>query len=140
MAEALLRKRIAEKVGCKPEELEERGIMVMSAGIAATPGVRPAAEAVGAMKQRGLDLSMHESQPLTDRLVRFADLILTMTRSHRDAIVSSFPDAAARTHILSRNRGDISDPIGGTPELYHRCAEQIDGYLENWMEDLDFEE
>ncbi|MBC7854294.1 MAG: threonylcarbamoyl-AMP synthase, partial [Pirellulaceae bacterium] len=60
MAEALLRKRIAEKLGCTTEELEERGVMVMSAGIAASPGVRPAAEAVGAMKQRGLDLSMHE--------------------------------------------------------------------------------
>jgi tRNA threonylcarbamoyl adenosine modification protein (Sua5/YciO/YrdC/YwlC family) len=140
MAEALLRKRIAEKVGCKPEELEERGIVVMSAGVAATPGVRPAAEAVGAMKQRGLDLSMHESQPLTDRLVRFADIILTMTRSHRDAIVSSFPDAAARTYIISKNRGDVSDPIGGPAELYHRCADQIDEYLETWMEDLEFEE
>lgn len=140
MAEALLRKRIAEKLGCTTEELEERGVMVMSAGIAASPGVRPAAEAVGAMKQRGLDLSMHESQPLTERLVRFADIILTMTRSHRDAIISSFPDAATRTHIISKNRGDVSDPIGGPPELYHRCAEQIDEYLEGWMDELDFEE
>ena len=90
------------------------------------------------MKQRGLDLSMHESQPLTDRLVRFADIILTMTRSHRDAIVSSFPDAAARTFIISKIRGDVSDPIGGPPEVYHRCADQIDGYLEAWMDELDF--
>ncbi|MGI8978422.1 MAG: L-threonylcarbamoyladenylate synthase [Pirellulaceae bacterium] len=140
MAEALLRKRIAEKLGCTAEELEERGVMVMSAGIAASPGVRPAAEAVGAMKQRGLDLSLHESQPLTDRLVRFADIILTMTRSHRDAIISNFPDAAARTHIISKNRGDVSDPIGGPAELYHRCADQIDEYLEGWMDELDFEE
>jgi protein-tyrosine phosphatase len=140
MAEALLRKRIAEKLGCKTDELEERGVMVMSAGIAASPGVRPAAEAVGAMKQRGLDLSMHESQPLTDRLVRFADIILTMTRSHRDAIISNFPDATSRTHIISRNRGDVSDPIGGPPELYHRCADQIDEYLEGWMDELDFGE
>mgnify|MGYP001612723250 CR=1 FL=1 len=139
MAEVLLRKRIAEKLGCTPEELEERGIMVMSAGVAASPGVRAATEAVMAMKQRGIDLSMHESQPLTDRLVRFADVILTMTRSHRDAIVSNFPDAAARTHIISKNRGDVSDPIGGPAELYNRCADQIDGYLASWMDELDFE-
>ena len=73
-------------------------------------------------------------------VVRFADIILTMTRSHRDAIISSFPDAATRTHIISKNRGDVSDPIGGPPELYHRCAEQIDEYLEGWMDELDFEE
>lgn len=139
MAEVLLRKRIAEKLGCTPEDLEERGIMVMSAGVAASPGVRAATEAVVAMKQRGIDLSMHESQPLTDRLVRFADVILTMTRSHRDAIVSNFPDAAARTHIISKNRGDVSDPIGGPAELYDRCAEQIDGFLALWMDELDFE-
>ncbi len=140
MAEALLRKRISAKVGCTLDELEERGIMVMSAGVAATPGVRPSPEAVAAMKQRGLDLSMHESQPLTDRLVRFADIILTMTHGHRDAIVASFPDAAARTHIISKNRGDVSDPIGGPPDLYHRCADQIDGYLDAWMDDLGFED
>lgn len=138
MAEALLRKRISEKLGCTPEELEERGIMVMSAGIAAAPGVRPSPEAVVAMKQRGLDLTMHESQPLTDRLVRFADIILTMTRSHRDAIVSNFPEAATRTYMISQNRGDVSDPIGGPAELYHRCADQIDSFLANWVEELDF--
>jgi tRNA threonylcarbamoyl adenosine modification protein (Sua5/YciO/YrdC/YwlC family) len=140
MAEALLRKRIAEKLGCTAEELEERGVMVMSAGVAASPGIRPSPEAVVAMKKRGLDLSMHESQPLTERLVRFADIILTMTHSHRDAIVSNFPDAAARTHIISRDRGDVSDPIGGPAELYHRCADQIDGYLAAWIDELDFED
>jgi tRNA threonylcarbamoyl adenosine modification protein (Sua5/YciO/YrdC/YwlC family) len=139
MAEAMLRTKIAVKLGCTPEELEERGIVVMSAGIAAAPGVRPTPEAVVAMKQRGIDLTMHESQPLTDRLVRFADVILTMTRSHREAIVSNFPDAAPRTHMISRNRGDVSDPIGGPAELYHRCADQIENYLEGWMQDLDFE-
>lgn len=139
MAEVLLRKHLADKLGVKLEELEDHGVMVMSAGVAAAAGSRPAPEAVMAMKQRGLDLSLHESQPLTDRLVRFADLILTMTRSHREAIVSSFPEAAARTHMISRNRGDVSDPIGGPAELYRRCADQIEAYLETWVEEWESE-
>ena len=136
MAEALLRKRIAERLKLKMEELEDRGIMVMSAGISAAPGGRAAEEAVIVMKERGLDLSAHESQPLSDRIVRYADVIITMTRSHRDAILTHWPEAEPRTHVLSRGRGDVSDPIGGPQELYRRCAEQIDGLLEAWVDDL----
>jgi protein-tyrosine-phosphatase len=84
------------------------------------------------MQDRGLDLTQHESQPLTSRIVRFADLILTMTRSHRDAIVSQWPEAEPRVQVISQGT-DISDPIGGPLELYRRCAEQIDACLESWV-------
>jgi protein-tyrosine phosphatase len=108
----------------------------MSAGISAAPGSRAADEAQAVMKERGLDLGLHESQPLSDRLVRFADRIITMTRGHREAILSQFPEAASRTSLLARNRGDIADPIGGPIEYYRRCAEQIDGFLESWADEL----
>lgn len=137
MAEALLKKRLADKLGCGIDNLEERGVMVMSAGLAASPGGRAAEEAIKVMHARGLDLRLHESQPLGERLARYADLILTMTRGHRDAILSQWPEAAARTHVLARNRGDVADPIGGPHDLYQRCAEQIDGFLEEWVEELD---
>lgn len=137
MAEALLRKRLAEKLGCQVAELEERGVVVLSAGTSASPGGRAADEAIAAMKERGLDLSAHESQPLDERLVTFADVIVTMTRGHRDAIVSCYPQAASRTFVLSRGRTDIADPIGGPQELYRRCAEQIDAYLAEWVSELD---
>lgn len=133
MAEALMRKRFAEKVGCKLEELEDRGVMIMSAGIAAMAGGRATVEANEAVKAWGLDLAAHESQPLSDRLVRFADAILTMTRGHRDAILSQWPEAANRTNLLSSHRQDIGDPIGGPQELYRRCAEQIDGNVVEWL-------
>jgi protein-tyrosine phosphatase len=109
----------------------------MSAGISAAPGSRSADEAQTIMKERGLDLAMHESQPLSERLVRFADRIITMTRGHREAILSQFPEAASRTFVLARNRGDVADPIGGPIDYYRRCAEQIDGYLEGWADELE---
>jgi protein-tyrosine phosphatase len=108
----------------------------MSAGISAAPGGRAADEAIAIMKERGLDLSAHESQPLSDRLVRFADAIITMTRSHRDAILAHWPEAESRTHVLSRGAGDVSDPIGGPADLYRRCAQQIDEFLEAWVNEL----
>lgn len=140
MAEALLRKRLADCLRVPIDELEDHGYMVMSAGVAAAPGGRSANEAITVMRERGLDVSQHESQPLTDRLVRFADVIITMTRGHRDAIVQHWPEAASRVHVLSRGRTDVADPIGGPLELYRRCADQIDSLLEPWLMDFDLPE
>jgi tRNA threonylcarbamoyl adenosine modification protein (Sua5/YciO/YrdC/YwlC family) len=134
MAEILLKKRAADKLGCKIEQLEDRGVVIMSAGTSAAPGGRAAAEAIQSMRDRGLDLSPHESQPISSRLVRFADLMLTMTRSHRDAVVSQWPEAESRVHVLAS--GDISDPVGGPLDLYRRCAEQLDASVAAWIEKL----
>lgn len=140
MGEVLLRRRLADRLGWKYEELDERGVLVMSAGLAAGVGGRAAEEAMTTMQERGLDLSQHETQPLTDRLIRFADLVLTMTRGHRDAILSQWPEASGRTFLVSDERGDVSDPIGSSQEQYRRCAEQIDGFLADWVEKIDFSE
>lgn len=139
MAEVLLKKRLAEKLGCKIDELESRGVIVMSAGIAAMAGGRAATEAIDAMNERGLELAKHESQPLTERLVRYADLVLSMTRGHREAILTQWPDAAGRVELVHRERTDIADPIGGPAELYRRCAEQIDTQLAKWVDELDLD-
>ncbi len=137
MAAALMRRRLAKKLGTTEDQLEQQGLWVSSAGIAAMTGGRASPEAVTVMQERGLDLSAHESQPLSDRLVRFADLLLTMTRNHREAILAQWPDAAARTHVLGRQHGDVADPIGGSLEVYRRCADQIDSFLTPWIDELD---
>jgi protein-tyrosine phosphatase len=129
MAEALCRQMLAERIGCHPAELADHGVVVMSAGISAMMGGRATPEAVDVMSQAGINLADHESQPLTAQLVRHADVIWTMTRAHRQAIVSQWTDAAARTHLLSRDEGDIADPIGGPLECYQRCAVAIKAAL-----------
>jgi protein-tyrosine phosphatase len=136
MAEAMFRERLAKRVGCPPEKLEDRGYMVMSAGIAAMMGSRASPEAVNVLAEQKLDLRKHESQPLTDSLVRSADLILAMTRSHRHAILAEWPEAAGRVRLLTESERDIADPIGGPPEAYRRCAEQIAAELDRWLNEL----
>ena len=140
MAEILLKKRVADRFGCKISELDDRGIVIMSAGISASPGGRSAAEAIETMQARGLDLTQHESQPLSERIVRFADVVITMTRGHRQAILEAWPDAEPRVHLISHGRGDVADPIGGPLDLYRRCADQLDEYLEKWVTDLPLDE
>ncbi len=84
-----------------------------------------------------LDLSEHETQPLTEPLVRHADLIYTMTRTHREAIVAQWPSAAERTFLLSADESEICDPIGGPAERYQRCAVQIRAELELRLEQIE---
>ena len=136
MAEALCRKMIADKLGCAPADLMDRGVLVMSAGLSAMLGSRAAAEAVTTMGQLGLNLSDHESQQLTAQLVRHADMIWTMTRSHRNAIVAEWPEAASRTCVLG-DETDIADPIGGPLAQYQQCAEQIKAELARRLDEID---
>lgn len=136
MAERILAGKLAARLGCKVNELPERGVVVESAGLAAMPGAPGAAEAIEVLAQRQLDLSQHQSQPVTDQLVRNADLILAMTRSHRAALLERWPEAASRVFLVRHDRGDVSDPIGGPLEVYRRCAEQLDAELTKWAEQI----
>lgn len=140
MAQMIMQQHLAARLQIPPTELEDRGLLIMSAGIAAMAGGRATDEAVEVMAERGWDLRGHESQPLTERLVRFADLTLTMTRGHREAILSQWPYAAARTHVLGDSAGDVVDPIGGAAEVYRQCANQIDRFVRQWLDRVDWDQ
>jgi protein-tyrosine-phosphatase len=88
------------------------------------------------MADFGIDLSGHESQPLTEPLVRQADVIWTMTASHRAAILGHFPEAGDRVAVLSPDRTDVVDPIGGPVETYRTCARQILAHLQSRIDTL----
>jgi len=125
MAELLMQQSLAKCLECTLEDLESHGVTVISAGIAAAPGCPPAAEAVQVIREYGMDLSRHEAQPLTEKLVRDADVILAMTQSHLQSIVERWPDAASRTCLILPERNDLADPIGQPVGAYRQCAAQI---------------
>jgi protein-tyrosine-phosphatase len=52
-----------------------------------------------------------------------------MTAAHRAAILAQFPGAGGRVAMLSPDRHDVLDPIGGSLETYRKCARQIRGHL-----------
>jgi protein-tyrosine phosphatase len=137
MAELLCREMIAKRLGCQIDELEDRGVLVMSAGVSAMLGSGASPEAVEVMSELDLDLNDHETQPLTEALVRHADVIYAMTRAHREAIVDQWPSAAERTRVLSVDGGDISDPVGGAVDCYRRSAAKIRAELETRLDELE---
>jgi protein-tyrosine-phosphatase/tRNA A37 threonylcarbamoyladenosine synthetase subunit TsaC/SUA5/YrdC len=136
MAEAIFRQLVARRLGCTAEEIERHGVVVASAGLAAWAGGPASGHAVETLADMGGDLSSHESQPLTESLVRQADVILTMTASHRAAVLAQFPDAGGRVEMLSPDRRDVIDPIGGSPETYRNCALQISEHLLSRLDTL----
>lgn len=136
MAEILMRDCLAKTLGCRLEELEGRGVSVVSAGIAAAPGCPPATEAVHVMREQGLDLSRHEAQPVTEQLVRHADLVLAMTNSHLRSVVDRWPEVADRARLIMPNGNDVADPIGQTIGAYRHCATEILGGVKYHTEAL----
>src|SRR5437870_3579606 len=65
LAEVLCKKRLAESLGCTPEELPTRGFLVCSAGLSAFPGDSAANFSQNIAREYGMDLSGHFSQPLS---------------------------------------------------------------------------
>lgn len=137
MGEGLLQKRMADRLGCSIESLGEKGVAVLSAGIAAMPGSPAAAQAIEVMSKMGIDIATHLSQPITGRLAQFADIILTMTNGHRQALISHWPTLETRTKTLRRDGADVSDPIGSPVEVYQSTANQIDENLIEWVKEFD---
>lgn len=134
MAEALLKRQLDQRLGNSPS-----GTIiphVTSVGLAAMPGDAASPQAVEVMKARGLDISHHSSQPFGEQVIRSADLILTMTQSHRNAILARWPEAQSRVHTLRHDGRDITDPVGAPVEIYQACADQIDQELARWVDSL----
>ncbi len=128
MAEAIARTVLADQLRVSEDELEQKGISVLSAGSYAMPGARAATPAIEAL--RGVsDLTHHRSRPLTVELIHQADVIFTMSRSHNSAVTALVPSAAEKTTTLDP-AGDIDDPIGGDTALYQKLAGELRLLLE----------
>jgi protein-tyrosine phosphatase len=124
MAEAILRKLLADEVGCEPQELPDRGWSILSAGVSAADGWPPSEGAVQAVRAYGAALDEHYSTSLSHELVRLADRILCMTADHEASVRRRWPAAAARTARLA-GRVDIPDPFGQSQREYDECARSI---------------
>ncbi|SFI07757.1 arsenate reductase/protein-tyrosine-phosphatase family protein [Planctomicrobium piriforme] len=137
MAEALFRKMLADRLRCREDELMDHGYVVLSAGLAAYKGAAASPEAVDLLRRDNVDLSSHESQPVTEELLFHCDHIFTMTRSHRDALLSAYPELADQVKLLSPQNHDVPDPIGAGMDEYIRCRDSIARHLQRLLDDID---
>jgi RpiB/LacA/LacB family sugar-phosphate isomerase len=127
------------------QAVEGRGsYRVMSAGLGAIEGQPPSPYAVQAVKELGIDISGQRSRMLTPELVHQADFIFGMTHSHVDTVMLLYPHAAEKVFLLREFdetldlfEKDISDPIGGSYEVYVSCRDQIEQGIASLLRFID---
>lgn len=112
-------------------------------------------DAALALQKRGGDASNFSARQLSPRIAAEADLVLTMTRAHRDAVLELAPHrlhstftlteaamlasqhetrtvadlAALRPHLSGRDVPDVPDPIGHNEERFAEVCAQISDLL-----------
>lgn len=134
MAEAILRRLLAERIGCDEDTLTSSGYVVESAGTMACEGAPASAEAINALAARGIDLSYHRSNPLTLEALLRADYILAMTAGHRATVGAILPAALDRCRLV--DEADVDDPMGGDTATYVLCAKRIEQALRHQLEEI----
>ncbi len=110
------------------------GVEVCSAGTGVFISSSASAETISVLRREGIDALMHTSQPLNSILLKKSDLILVMTRTHRQQVLERVPGVEKRVYLLREftnlprgftNDLDIPDPIGKPPEAYEECLFMI---------------
>lgn len=83
--------------------------------------------------ENGIDISGHIPTSITAELIAEADVILTMTSSHKAAF-----GGMEKVYTVSEffgGEGDIIDPYGGDKNIYRHTFGQLEALLGNYHED-----
>ena len=119
MAEYLLKDRI-----------EKEGLAARSASAGfLTGGNAISKHSETLLHEQGIDGSMHRSTQINLEIIRKSWLLLTMTESHREQLLSMAPHASGKVRLISEfggNGTDIDDPYGGTLEQYRYAFMRIE--------------
>jgi len=73
----------------------------------------------------GMDISKHQSRPVSPKLIAEFDLILTMEIAQKARLCNQYKELEDRIYLLSEMVGreeDIGDPIGGELFEYQETA------------------
>ena len=132
MAEHMLKDRLRER------DIDD--VKVASAGVSARQGQPPAQQTVSVLRDEGItSVQRHQSQPVSDIDLDEGDLVLTMTRGHKQRL-SDCPEGIEVESLKSfaGEDGRIPDPFGQDEsvyrELYGDMAPLIDR-VADWLEE-----
>ncbi|TYR80180.1 low molecular weight protein arginine phosphatase [Priestia megaterium] len=114
------------------------GIDVKSAGLFAGEGQSASNHAQTVLKNYGVSFS-HSSSQITNEDLQWATYILTMTNQHKSLIISQAPEVAHKTFTLKEfagQEGDITDPFGGSIQVYQHTLEEIEALINKMIKKL----
>lgn len=129
MAEYLFKHKLKDK----------KDVTVASCGTGVLFPSSASQDALAVLKSYGIMANNHQSQPVTNVLLKKSDLIFVMTRSHRSQVLERVPGVESRVYLLGEFRStpirreadlDIPDPMGHSRVEYQACAEVIEDCLD----------
>ncbi len=114
-------------------------VEVKSAGIYAMPGGVMSTGTTQVLQEENMWMP-HTTSAVTPDDLAWADLILTMTVSHKNGLLQAYPHVADKTFSLKEyaldQDGDVSDPYGGSTAIYRETFKElsklIDVIVEKW--------
>lgn len=136
MAEGILKKLLADRLGIDASDLPTHGYLVHSAGVSAMGGDKASRNAFMALQKWHIDISGHRTQPVTLHALGQADRIFVMTLGHKTVLEQAGGPFVDRIELLDQKGKDIIDPFGGSESVYSRCASQIYSNLVEILEKL----
>ncbi|MCB9758250.1 MAG: low molecular weight phosphotyrosine protein phosphatase [Alphaproteobacteria bacterium] len=134
----ICRSPMAERLAQDYARRRGRAIEVASGSVMGLDGHPAHKHAVAVLKELGLDLSDHRSQPITRALIDEADYVLVMEYAHAAALRERFPHADERILLLGHfgGRDEIADPLGSWRRRYRISRDEIKRCVEAFIDQL----
>jgi len=137
MAEAIAKRILSN-------EFSEHIFYISSCGTSAFEDQPASFEAVETMKKTGLDISGHRSRHVSENILENADIVFTMTESHKNILENIYKKQSSKVRILkefanikgTNNSFDIDDPVGMGPETYKLCSKELEDSIIKAVEKL----
>ena len=132
MAEAILKRLVSKRPDATQWHIE-------SAGTWALNGCPAAELSQYVMQSMGMDISSHQSQPVSLDLIQRFDLILTMESNHKEGLIAEFGQDKHRIFMLSEMIGlmmDIPDPVRGQLVDFEETARLLERILTDGLEQI----
>ena len=120
MAEYLLKSLLAGR----------QDVEVSSAGTGVFLQTTASSETIAVLKEEGIDAAPHLSRAINTILLKKSDLIIVMTRGHRQQVLERVPEVEKRVYLLREFVNtpsgyqfelDVPDPIGQPHYAYKEC-------------------
>ncbi|GBF11802.1 low molecular weight protein arginine phosphatase [Tepidibacillus infernus] len=126
------RSPMAEKILKKIATDEGLELAVKSAGILAIEDLPASEHARTVMQEYGVE-DDHSAKKVTRKLLKWADLVFTMTEGHKQVLVEQYPEFIEKIKMLKES-GDISDPFGNDLEVYRETAKEIEAAIRTFLD------
>lgn len=124
---------------------KDANIQVKSAGIYTSGNIKANEHALKVLEANKIQFE-HRSQQVSESLIDWAHIILTMTEAHKETLLALFPETVKnKCYMLTEyvaltsddtKSKDIIDPFGGSIDVYKKTFNELDRHIEQLLDKI----